>query len=70
MIPFAKDCGLDIPDFDFTVDGVTSISCDHHKYGFAPKGSSIIMYKTKVIIINWYNLKYWKNKIKMKFIKY
>ncbi|KAI6165969.1 pyridoxal phosphate-dependent transferase [Pisolithus thermaeus] len=30
--------------FDFRVKGVTSISCDTHKYGFAPKGSSVIMY--------------------------
>lgn len=34
----------DFPDFDFSVDGVTSISCDTHKYGFAPKGSSVVMY--------------------------
>lgn len=27
-----------VPDFDFSVDGVTSISCDTHKYGFCPKG--------------------------------
>lgn len=30
--------------FDFRVPGVTSISTDTHKYGFAPKGSSVIMY--------------------------
>lgn len=35
-----------LPLFDFRVPGVTSISCDTHKYGFAPKGSSIIMYRT------------------------
>ncbi|EGV60005.1 dihydrosphingosine-1-phosphate lyase [Yamadazyma tenuis ATCC 10573] len=35
-----------VPLFDFRVPGVTSISCDTHKYGFAPKGSSIIMYRT------------------------
>lgn len=34
-----------LPLFDFRVPGVTSISCDTHKYGFAPKGSSIIMYR-------------------------
>lgn len=34
-----------IPLFDFRVPGVTSISCDTHKYGFAPKGSSVIMYR-------------------------
>lgn len=31
--------------FDFSLPGVTSISCDTHKYGFAPKGSSVIMYR-------------------------
>ena len=30
--------------FDFRVEGVTSISCDTHKYGFAPKGSSVVIY--------------------------
>ncbi|EER33656.1 sphingosine-1-phosphate lyase [Candida tropicalis MYA-3404] len=34
-----------LPLFDFRLPGVTSISCDTHKYGFAPKGSSIIMYR-------------------------
>ncbi|RLV94982.1 Sphingosine-1-phosphate lyase [Spathaspora sp. JA1] len=34
-----------LPKFDFRLPGVTSISCDTHKYGFAPKGSSIIMYR-------------------------
>lgn len=36
----------ELPLFDFRVPGVTSISCDTHKYGFAPKGSSIIMYRS------------------------
>lgn len=31
---------------DFRLPGVTSISCDTHKYGFAPKGSSVIMYRS------------------------
>jgi sphinganine-1-phosphate aldolase len=30
---------------DFSVDGVTSISVDTHKFGFAPKGSSVILYR-------------------------
>ncbi|CAK9439149.1 uncharacterized protein LODBEIA_P33730 [Lodderomyces beijingensis] len=38
-----------IPLFDFRLPGVTSISCDTHKYGFAPKGSSIIMYRNPVL---------------------
>ncbi|AOA65023.1 Dihydrosphingosine phosphate lyase [Komagataella phaffii CBS 7435] len=35
----------DAPKFDFRLNGVTSISCDTHKYGFAPKGSSVILYR-------------------------
>ncbi|GMG41787.1 unnamed protein product [Ambrosiozyma monospora] len=36
-------------NFDFNVPGVTSISCDTHKYGFTPKGSSVIMYRSPEI---------------------
>lgn len=32
--------------FDFQVDGVTSISIDIHKYGFAPKGASVVLFST------------------------
>ena len=34
-----------LPPHDFSVDGVTSISIDTHKFGFAPKGSSVILYR-------------------------
>jgi len=44
---FMESSGYSLPPFDFRVPGVSSISCDTHKYGFAPKGSSIIMYRTK-----------------------
>ena len=47
LIVFAKALELELPKFDFSLDGVTSISIDHHKYGFAPKGVSAIFYKTK-----------------------
>ncbi|XP_020612836.1 sphingosine-1-phosphate lyase 1-like [Orbicella faveolata] len=47
LVPFMKKAGFDLPPFDFTVEGVTSISCDTHKYGFSPKGSSVIMYSNK-----------------------
>ena len=40
-------CSFPIAPVDFRVPGVTSISCDTHKYGFAPKGSSVIMYASK-----------------------
>ena len=47
LLPFLKKLGHPIPAFDFTVDGVTSMSADLHKYGFASKGSSIVLYKDK-----------------------
>ncbi|MGB1217888.1 MAG: pyridoxal phosphate-dependent decarboxylase family protein, partial [Saprospiraceae bacterium] len=46
-LPFAKRIGSDIPDFDFSVEGVTSISMDFHKYGYTAKGASCILYKNK-----------------------
>lgn len=46
IVPYLERAGFDKILFDFRVPGVTSISCDTHKYGFAPKGSSIIMYRT------------------------
>ncbi|HBQ32374.1 hypothetical protein F9K96_23700 [Brucella anthropi] len=35
---------MDIPDFDFSVAGVTSISADLHKYGFTAKGASAVLF--------------------------
>jgi sphinganine-1-phosphate aldolase len=44
LAPFVKKLGYRVPDFDFTVPGVKSISADLHKYGFAAKGASTILY--------------------------
>eukprot|EP01100_Stratorugosa_tubuloviscum_P007834 TRINITY_DN3221_c1_g1_i1.p1 TRINITY_DN3221_c1_g1~~TRINITY_DN3221_c1_g1_i1.p1 ORF type:complete len:551 (-),score=254.51 TRINITY_DN3221_c1_g1_i1:93-1745(-) len=46
LLPFMQNAGFTIEPFDFRVAGVTSISCDTHKYGFTPKGTSVIMYKS------------------------
>ena len=43
LAPFVRKLGHDIPDFDFSVPGVTSISADLHKYGYAAKGASLMM---------------------------
>jgi len=43
-IAFAESVGHKVKPFDFRVPGVTSISADTHKYGFAPKGTSVVMY--------------------------
>ena len=43
MAPFVKRAGYPISDFDFAIDGVTSISADLHKYGFTAKGASLLL---------------------------
>lgn len=47
LVPFMEKAGFQLPRFDFRVKGVTSISCDPHKYGFAPKGSSVVMFSNR-----------------------
>ncbi len=49
VLPFYKKLGADIPSFDFSVDGVTSMSVDLHKYGYAAKGASVVLYKNKTL---------------------
>ncbi|KAL7016927.1 hypothetical protein ACKWTF_010202 [Chironomus riparius] len=60
LIIFMKRAGYPLPKFDFSIKGVTSISCDPHKYGFTPKGSSLILYSDKAyrqhqytVTVNW-----------------
>jgi sphinganine-1-phosphate aldolase len=45
MLPFMKDVGYPVPEFDFKLPGVTSISLDAHKFGYSMKGASIILYR-------------------------
>lgn len=45
LAPFARRLGYPIEAFDFSVDGVTSISADLHKYGYAAKGASTLFFR-------------------------
>lgn len=47
LVPFLKLAGFPRAPFDFTLPGVTSISADTHKYAYAPKGTSVILYRDK-----------------------
>ncbi|XP_037639092.1 sphingosine-1-phosphate lyase 1 isoform X1 [Sebastes umbrosus] len=47
LIVFMAKAGYPLAPFDFRIKGVTSISADTHKYGYAPKGSSVILYSDK-----------------------
>ena len=43
LSPFLARLGVPVPDWDFSVPGVTSISADIHKHGMAPKGASLLL---------------------------
>ncbi len=47
VFPFLEEMGHDVPAYDFSVDGVTSISVDPHKYGYTTKGVSTVLYRDK-----------------------
>lgn len=47
LLPFGSELGYEIPLFDFRVPGVTSISVDNHKYGYALKGASTLLFRDK-----------------------
>jgi glutamate/tyrosine decarboxylase-like PLP-dependent enzyme len=50
ILPFGQELGVEpIPVFDFRVPGVTSISADTHKYGYAFKGSSTLLFRDKAL---------------------
>jgi sphinganine-1-phosphate aldolase len=49
VLPFARELRSDIPVFDFSLPGVTSMSCDTHKYGYGSKGTSVVLYKNSEI---------------------
>ncbi len=46
-LSYMRKLGFEVPEFDFTVAGVTSISTDLHKYGYAAKGASVVLYRNK-----------------------
>lgn len=48
-LPFAKMAGFEVAPFDFSVDGVTSLSADFHKYGYAAKGASCVLQKNRAL---------------------
>ncbi len=45
VLPFARTLGYDVPEFDFRLPGVTSMSVDTHKFGYAAKGTSVVLYR-------------------------
>lgn len=46
-LSFLRKLGAPVTPFDFSVPGVTSISVDMHKYGYAAKGASVVLYRDR-----------------------
>ena len=44
VLPYLRREGRDVPDFDLSVPGVRSLSVDLHKYGYATKGTSLLLF--------------------------
>jgi sphinganine-1-phosphate aldolase len=49
ILPWIEKLGYDIPPFDFRLPGVTSMSCDTHKWGYGLKGASVVLYRNKAL---------------------
>lgn len=49
LAPFVRMNGADLPPFDFSVPGVSSISGDLHKYGYASKGASTVFFRSEAL---------------------
>jgi glutamate/tyrosine decarboxylase-like PLP-dependent enzyme len=49
LLPWARELGYDVPPFDFRLPGVTSMSADTHKYGYAAKGTSVVLYRGRAL---------------------
>ncbi len=45
LLPFWREMGAGVPEFDFTVPGVSSLSMDFHKYALCAKGASVVLYR-------------------------
>lgn len=49
ILAFANEAGFPVPRFDFSLPGVTSMSADTHKFGYAAKGTSVVLYRGKAL---------------------
>ncbi len=47
FVPFARLNGVPVPPFDFEVPAVQSMSADLHKYGYAAKGASTVLFRSE-----------------------
>ncbi|WP_051943213.1 pyridoxal phosphate-dependent decarboxylase family protein [Streptacidiphilus rugosus] len=54
LLPWLAEAGAQVPAFDLSVPGVTSLSCDLHKFGYAPKGASVLLFRDEALRLHAY----------------
>lgn len=60
LLPFWEELGEPVPPWDFRVEGVTSLSADVHKYGYAFKGASVILHRdAEMVRRQWFLFDDW-----------
>jgi len=58
--PFARMNGVPVPAFDFELPGVQSMSADLHKYGYAAKGASTVLFRSEALYAHMpFDMKEW-----------
>ncbi|MEM6653799.1 MAG: aspartate aminotransferase family protein [Pseudomonadota bacterium] len=58
--PFARMNGVPVPAFDFELPGVHSMSADLHKYGYAAKGASTVLFRSDELYAHMpFDMKQW-----------
>lgn len=58
FLPWARRIGRDIPEFDFTIPGVLSMSADLHKYGYTARGASLVLLRDKELAKEFQTLRF------------
>ncbi|MBI2705300.1 MAG: aspartate aminotransferase family protein [Actinobacteria bacterium] len=60
ILPWWERIGESVPPWDFRVEGVTSMSADIHKYGYAFKGASLVLYRDPEMVQHqWFVYDQW-----------
>jgi glutamate/tyrosine decarboxylase-like PLP-dependent enzyme len=50
ILPFWAELGEPVPPWDLSVEGVTSLSADIHKYGYSYKGASVLLHRSRDLL--------------------
>lgn len=58
FLPWARRIGREIPEFDFAVPGVKSISADLHKYGYTARGASLVLLRSEALAKEFQTIKF------------